>query len=317
MNIYQKPNKELWKGRISKDQLYMHEKIKCIDLETDTIINSLNRVFALLGYACDEGVRRNQGRVGAAKGPNSIRKMIASLSNHFTNEVEIWDTGNMMCIENNLENTHQITTHYISSLINKGCFPIIMGGGHDLAYPHFNSIKSVFPDKTIGIINLDAHFDLRQVTDKVNSGTPFYQIMKETDDVKYLCLGIQEESNNKELFETANKFGVQYVMNTEFTMNNKQNIVANISNFITDVDYVYLTIDMDGFSSNFAPGVSAPSPLGFSIDIALEVIQTICESNKLISVDLVELNPEYDIDNCTARLASRIIYKIIDKLQKL
>ena len=28
---------------------------------------------ALLGFACDEGVKRNQGRAGAAKGPFALR----------------------------------------------------------------------------------------------------------------------------------------------------------------------------------------------------------------------------------------------------
>ncbi len=312
MSCYQKPNTNLWTGRQSDDQLYLHEKIKCIDLDNSSLQLTTKKTYTILGYECDEGVKRNKGRIGTAEGPNAIRKMLASLSNHFTDHIEILDVGNIVCKAGNLEETQNETSHYITSLLHHKTLPIILGGGHDLAYAHYNGIKKEFPNKTIGIINLDAHFDLRQKTDKGNSGTPFYQIAQESDNFNYLCLGIQKASNNRILYETANELGVQYLENTEFTISNKDQVIALIKDFIASVDYIYLTIDIDGFSSAFAPGVSAPSPLGFSTDIALKSIQYICESNKLISVDLVELNPKYDIDNCTGKLAARLVYNIMN-----
>ncbi len=317
MKHYMQTNKDLWTGRVSNDQLYLHEKIVCLDLTTDPLPINDKKSFALLGYACDEGVKRNQGRIGAKDGPDTIRKMLASLSNHFSDDIDILDIGNITCHSGNLEETHLETSNCIATILNSETFPIVIGGGHDLAYAHYNGIKKHVPEKKIGIINLDAHFDLRAVKEYRNSGTPFYQIAKENDTFQYLCLGIQKASNNRELFETADQLDVSYLFNTAFTMYNRDKVLKTVDSFIATVDLVYLTIDIDGFSSVYAPGVSAPSPLGFSIDIALETIQRICNSKKLISVDLVELNPTYDLDHCTARLASRLIYSIIQELQSL
>ncbi len=314
MKNYKKPNKNLWSGRLSNNQLYLHEIISCIDLENETLQKKKEHSFAILGYSCDEGVRRNHGRVGAADGPDMIRKMLAPLSNHFNNQFEILDIGNITCKEGNLEATQDQTSYCIASLLDHNIFPIVLGGGHDLAYAHYNGIKKQYSDKTIGIINLDAHFDLRKVDQEGNSGTPFFQIAKENDVFKYLCLGIQKATNNRELFEIADSLEVDYILNDEFNIENNHKVLAILSDFITSVDHVYLTIDLDGFSSAYAPGVSAPSPLGFSTAIVIKTIEKICKSNKLISVDLVELNPKYDIDNSTARLASRLIYQIINYL---
>ncbi len=315
MKHYKKTDKSLWSGRISSDQLYLHEKIRCINLENHVFSNNNNKSFGLLGYACDEGVDRNQGRIGAAAGPDAIRKMLSSLSNHFKNETHIIDAGSITCDDNDLEKTQQITSQSIQKLLQHKIFPIVLGGGHDLAYAHYMGIKKQFPSKTIGVINLDAHFDLRKVIDKGTSGTPFYQISQEDDTFSYLCLGIQKASNNKELYKTADDFGVQYLENDKFTIQNKDNVQQIVLDFIAGVDLVYLTIDIDGFSSLYAPGVSASSPMGFSIDIALYTIQQICNANKLVSVDLVELNPTYDIDNTTARLAARLVYQILQQLE--
>ncbi|WP_299439378.1 formimidoylglutamase [uncultured Aquimarina sp.] len=311
MNNYKKTNADIWTGRTSDDQLYLHEKVICIDLENNELPKNEHTAFAILGYACDEGVKRNSGRIGAALAPDAIRTMISSLSNHFENTIKIVDTGDIICNHNDLESTQSYTSRIVSQILDNKYFTIILGGGHDLAYAHYNGIKKHVPNTTIGIINLDAHFDLREVKGACNSGTPFYQIAKENDRFKYLCLGIQEESNNKELFATAHKLEAEYIKNTSFTIENKDYVISAIDDFITHVDHVYLTIDLDGFNAAYAPGVSAPSPFGFSVDIALVAIEQICKSGKLISADIVELNPIYDVDNCTARLASRLVYYIM------
>ncbi|WP_378174643.1 formimidoylglutamase [Aquimarina sp. SS2-1] len=311
MNNYKKTDTIVWTGRSSENQLYLRERVSFIDLENEELPENQTTSFAILGYACDEGVRRNSGRVGAALAPDAIRKMMASLSNHFDKNTQIIDAGNIICNQNELEYTQTYTSNKVFQILNNKYFTIILGGGHDLAYAHFNGIKKHLNNATIGIINLDAHFDLRAIKNEGNSGTPFYQIAQENDHFKYLCLGIQEESNNKELFETAHRLGVVYMNNIDFTLENKTHIASIIDTFMSKVDHIYLTIDLDGFSSAFAPGVSAPSPFGFSVDIALVVIEQICKSGKLISSDIVELNPKYDIDNCTARLAARLAYYIM------
>ncbi|MDH7446620.1 formimidoylglutamase [Aquimarina sp. 2201CG14-23] len=312
MNNYKTTDPSVWTGRESSDTLYLHEKVKCIDLELNELPEAQKTSFAILGYSCDEGVKRNSGRIGAAQAPDMIRKMMASLSNHLNNEVDIIDIGDIICKDGNLENAQNITSGKISQLIDKKHFNFILGGGHDLAYAHYRGIKKHFPNASIGIINLDAHFDLRAVESQGNSGTPFYQIAKEENDrFNYLCLGIQEESNNRALFEIADQLEVKHIKNTNFTITNQDHVAATVEDFINSVDHIYLTIDLDGFSSSYAPGVSAPSPFGFSPDIALAVIEQICNSGKLISTDIAELNPNYDIDNSTARLAARIIYYIM------
>ena len=84
--------------------------------------------------------------------------------------------------------------------------------------------------------------------------------------------------------------------------------------FIEDVDYLYTTIDLDGFSSAYAPGVSASSPMGFSPDIVLKSLKIILESGKLLGLDVVELNPNYDVDDQTAKLAASLVHYVIHKV---
>ncbi len=311
-----KTNSSLWQGRQSNQKLYLHEKIVYGLLDKTTITS---KTIALLSYACDEGVKRNQGRVGAAMGPNAIKQQLAKMPNHLKQETQLLDIGIIECIDEDMENAQETLSSSITQLLQANIFPIVLGGGHDIAYGHYNGIKNyIGKNKTIGIINFDAHFDLRATTGTNNSGTPFYQISEDskTDNTnfKYLCLGIRKDANDSELFKTAQDLDVQFIENENFNLHHSKNVQEQISIFINSVDVIYTTIDLDGFSSAYAAGVSASSPMGFAPDIALQCIQTIINSGKLISIDIAEMNPLYDNDNQTAKLAASLVHTIVHSI---
>ena len=323
MSDYIKPDKDLWAGRKSGQQLYLHEKVACIDFEESiAALASSQNTFTLLGYACEEGVKRNHGRIGAFEGPDAIRKQLAKMPNHFGAETDFLDLGSIRCSDENMEAAQTILSKKVTRILENSAFPILMGGGHDIAYAHYKGIKKhLGKDKSIGIINFDAHFDLRNNSKGNNSGTPFFQIAQDCKEdgsaFKYLCLGIRQDANDSSLFKTAEKLGVEYIPCTKFSMAYAKTIVRRLLDFIAQVDYLYVTIDLDGFSSAYAPGVSAPSPIGFDPKIVLESLELIVNSRKLISFDIAEMNPKYDIDNQTAKLAASLVHFMLHQLEHL
>ena len=112
------------------------------------------------------------------------------------------------------------------------------------------------------------------------------------------------------MFEIAKQKNVSFVSNFDCETFN-QILKNKLTSFINKVDYLYITIDLDGFSSAFAPGVSATSPLGFSPSFVYKILAFLLESKKVISCDIAELNPDFDVDNCTASLASKLVDFIV------
>ena len=323
MKNYKEPSTENWKGRASKHALYLHEMVNCVPFDEN--FNPKGKSIALLGYSCDEGVKRNQGRVGAKDGPDAIRRSLGKMPNHLPERVRLYDLGNITCIKGDMEAAQQSLAKVVSTVLQKKQFPIVLGGGHDVAYGHFHGIKSYLVSKhehqKIGIINFDAHFDLRQNGNGNNSGTPFYQIAKECEAENkvfhYLCMGIRKDANDSLLFQTAKDLNITYVLSDIFRLQFLEEINTWIHAFAKSVDYLYVTIDLDGFSSAYAPGVSAPSPMGFTPQIVLECLKTIISTEKLISLDIAEMNPKYDVDGKTAKLAASLVHNLIHTLYKV
>jgi len=305
-----------WEGRQSNPDIenqYWHQEIKLIDAEKYPVIKDFD--IAILGYVCDEGVRRNRGRIGADKGPDAIRERLAKLPMHFDGK-KVADVGNIVCVDDDLEACQALFSTHISNLIQQKIFPIAIGGGHDMSYGHFmgiwNSVK-FNSKKKIGIINFDAHFDLRPLENRSNSGTPFNQIITElkkiNETVDYFAVGIQQQSNTKELFEIAKDEHIFYAINYDCESSKAEldALKKRLLPFIAKNDYLYVTIDLDGFSSAYAPGVSAPSPLGFTPYFVFKMLSYLFDTKKVISFDIAELNPSLDRDKLTASLAAKII----------
>lgn len=314
--VYQPPNDDLWQGRTSENQLYLHEKVRLVNVADDDLLDVGNKCMGVLGYGCDEGVRRNHGRVGSKDGPDAIRSVFARLPNHLPQDYELIDFGNIVCAKEDMEAAQEALSQHIQRLREQDIFCLVLGGGHDMAYGHYKGLKGHLGENSVlGIINFDAHFDLRSNEKHNNSGTPFYQIgmecKKEDIPYHYLCLGIREDANDSALYNTASVLGVNYLEIERFHINQLELVKREIENFLSKVTAVYVTIDLDGFSSAYAPGVSASSPIGFAPDIVIESLKTIIHSKKLIGMDIAEMNPQYDRDQQTAKLAAGLMHFVM------
>jgi formiminoglutamase len=312
-SAYQPPVDDWWKGRPSAEEglVYWYQNVHLHNFALEGARVGENDV-CLLGYACDQGIERNLGRPGAAKGPEAIRRALGKLPCRINN-LDIIDLGDISGEKSDLESCHIDLSKVVTLLLDSGNFPIVLGGGHDVSLAHYLGIKGseLYRDKVIGILNFDAHFDLRKPAGEITSGTPFYQIheylAKTEAEFRYQVLGIQEQGNTPLLFKTARSLNVRYLDWTECQVEILPAVIKEIDNFLLSIDYLYVTIDMDGFSSAFSPGVSAPSPLGLEPVFVLAVLRYLFDTKKVIAFDVVEHNPVYDRDGATAKLAAILI----------
>lgn len=315
---YRSADSTIWTGRTDGTgpaHLRWHQIIECIDLHsTDTLAGK----YVFLGFPVDEGVQRNKGRVGAAAGSLSLRKTLVNLPVQREYAVNLADAGDIVCVDNDLESAQTALAEAVAIIIEKGGFPIVLGGGHEVTYGHYCGVKTAKKGK-IGVINFDAHFDLRTPEEGVpTSGTGFYQIA--TDEqaagshMDYLAIGIQRISNTEALFDTAYNFDADYIEAKDFHYLNNSFIEYKLQNFLDRIDHLYISIDLDVFAAAYAPGVSATAFNGLIPDNYFKLaLNQLMASPKFTSIDFAELNPIYDIDNRTAKLAADLIYTVVNR----
>ncbi len=307
---------EGWSGRVDPEgelALRWHQIVRAVKSES-------HPGTVLIGFSCDEGVQRNQGRPGAVEGPHALRRVLSNLPSQ-ANEL-IYDAGDVSCQDGNLEKAQFHFAGKVAELIGSGHFVIGLGGGHEIAFGSYLGLVSssaVRPGQRIGVLNTDAHFDLRDPSIS-HSGNSFSQAFEHARangiEIEYCALGISESSNTALLFEQAKKYQTRFVLDNQLDVLTLKDTLCELRTWISSLDHLYFTICLDVLPASVAPGVSAPAARGMPLEILERIVEVAASSRKLRVADIAEFCPRLDIDQHTARVASRLVWTIV-KSQRL
>src|SRR5262245_13740249 len=115
----------VWKGRPDiPDDSCFYQRIKIIDLVKKKPAPAQQVEFAILGFRCDEGIKRDSSREGASKGPEGIRKRLARLPVQLANII-CYDVGDVFCEDNDLEGTQAALAEVVHELLKLNICPLV------------------------------------------------------------------------------------------------------------------------------------------------------------------------------------------------
>lgn len=299
---------EGWHGRVDDPEdpktFRWHQVVRPFD-------NLAMPGIALVGFASDEGVRRNHGRAGAVEGPSALRRALSNLP--AIHSCSIFDTGDITCLDGDLDGAQSRYADRVSHLLAEGHFPVGMGGGHEIAFASYLGLARSDRPGRIAIVNLDAHLDFRDEP-VGTSGTSFRQAIQHARaheiSLDYICLGVSTSSNTQRLFCNAQEAEIHLLMDHEMTQSSLDTNIDQVLRWLEPADSIYLTICLDVLPGHIAPGVSAPSPRGVPLEVIEPLIYAISATGRLKICDIAELCPRLDFDNATARVAARLVYQL-------
>ncbi len=269
--------------------------------------------IVVLGYPDDRGIDRNGGRLGAAEGPDEIRRRLYRLTpppQRTTTDLRIWDLGNLRSWSMDLLEAQEKARDFVADLRKTGARILSLGGGHDWAYSDFQGFEG-------HVINFDAHLDVRPLPNedelKGHSGTPFRRILEENKQGKtrVSAVGLQRTSNARAHLEWAEGHRVTplFLEELPWDLPRQLELVRNKLELGPKAGALGLSIDMDAFPQHISPGVSAPQPFGLDPTLVLTLVRELKASTRQLG--LYETSPRLDVDGSTARLAARLAYEFL------
>lgn len=209
-----------------------------------------------------------------------------------------------------------------------GNLPIILGGDHSIAVGSILGTQSVY--KNIGVIWIDAHgdFNTRETTLSGNlhgmslaasAGFGALEIAKfKPEDVNYVnpekivLVGARDIDNEEAKLIKAS--GITVFTIADIDEYGIKAVMAQTLEIVgTDTDGFHVSFDLDVMDPNEAPGVGTPVNGGLTFREAHLAAEMISSSNKLRSLEVVELNPILDHMNQTGKLAVSLICSMIGK----
>ena len=171
---------------------------------------------------------------------------------------------------------------------------LVLGGDHSITYPIVKGLNKNLKNKKLGLIYLDAHYDLRPLEgenqDILSSGNSFYRIIKnkEINGENIVVIGIKKSTSDifKIMDDFAHKNKMTVFYSDEINESNYKKIMEKAIEIASkNTDGIYLSFDVDLIDAKYVPGCSCPAiENGFNLYWAKEMVAM----GKFIAADIVE-----------------------------
>ncbi len=268
----------------------------------------------ILGCPQDEGVQRNSGRPGAALAPAEIRRYLYRLTINGLEDLCLFDLGDTL-IQPSLEETHALHQCIVRQIIEDGKRLVVLGGGNDIAYPDCVGLAQAAGE--VLAFNVDAHFDVRADVPR-NSGTSYRQLLEEgfIRPARFYQVGYQPFANSPIYERYLRGLGVHLIGLTDLRCQGIEPMLAAILDSEFSIRNCFWGFDLDAVCTAEAPGVSAPNPIGLTGDELCRIAEIAGSDPRTRIVEFTEVNPNYDVDGRTARLAAVAVWRVLAGLAR-
>lgn len=291
----------------------------------------MNKNIRIIGVPLDLG----QSHRGVDMGPGALR--YAGLDVRLKElGFQIQDIGNLhVPIRESLINEEKI--NYLPSVqsiceltyeaaqkaIQDKTIPIFLGGDHSLA---IGSVGGVSHDEPVGVIWVDAHgdFNTSQTSPTGNiHGMPLAVLLGQgspelinlgrsgpkISPTDVVLIGIRDLDVEER--RRLKNSGIKVYTMRDIDERGMNAISKEALELLKHRKRLHVSIDMDSLDPEEAPGVGTPAPGGLTYREAHYLMEVIADTNKVTSMDIVEINPILDIQNKTAELAVELVASLL------
>ncbi|MEO8662507.1 MAG: arginase [Bryobacteraceae bacterium] len=219
----------------------------------------------------------------------------------------------------------------VETAISSDKFPIVIGGDHSVAAGTVAGVASRFhrDGQTIGLIWIDAHADMNTPSSSPSGnvhGMPLACIIgkgpKELTDIggfapkvdphNVAIVGLRDVDDKEKAH--VHKTGVRGFTMRDIDERGMRAVMEDAIRIATaGTEGFHLSFDMDSVDPDEAPGVGTPVRGGITYREAHLAMEIISDSGKLVSMEVVEVNPVLDVSNRTALLAVELIMSALGK----
>jgi arginase family enzyme len=247
-------------------------------------------------------------RKGIEKGPETI---VSFLDDFYMNEaglMPLFELEELKIDNSNLEAAHSAIYESVDKLGKNHPFTILIGGDHSMTYPAFKAYAKNNPGA--GLVVFDAHPDCQE-----NHHPPTHEdylrvLIDERilDPDRVIIIGARNMSKEERKFIDYERIK-NYSMK-EISFDGLREVTDSIMSVARQWPKVYLSIDIDVLDPASAPGTGYAEPGGLTAREIIYMVQRLKLMRNIGAADIVEVNPEKDLNGMTSKLAAKLVVEL-------
>ena len=265
---------------------------------------------------------------GMRYGPNSIRSVSSGIYSYtesllgdvigvkdedygfLMGKVKICDLGDILFSPGENPSTLTKRIHNVTKKItSSNSIPVMLGGDHSVSYGAISGLLKNKEDEDIVVLHFDAHTDLGELVigRHHHHGNIFARVLKDFSNIRIAQFGIRGftgiKPENKE----------RYISSSVLGFDNWNNIWRD---FLKTNSKVYVSLDIDVVDPVYAPGVGTPVSGGLMPIQLIKMLNLMLTDCQIIGLDIVEVNPLFDVRDMTSNLACEALMYMLTILNK-
>ena len=214
------------------------------------------------------------------------------------------DCGNITTIPSNVHRNFDKLTEAVAKVVERGSFPVVVGGDHAITYPVVRGLGKFEP---LNIVHFDAHLDYSHdyQGELYTHGSPIRRC-RELDFVNHITsIGIR--TARRQPYEDSQRDGSLIITTSQFRSQGPGAVAEQIPRG----ENLYITLDIDVMDPSQAPGTGTPEIGGLFYHEMRDCLAALVAGHNLVAFDLVEVAPPYDSSELTSQLGAALIIDIL------
>lgn len=264
--------------------------------------SSLERNLAVIGAPLRLG-SITPGRCDLA--PAAIRAILRKFSCYDIESdadlrsIEVHDLGDLALADLKPEDAFEPLRDAVCGALAGAEAVVVIGGDNAVTRPGVHGLADSLGK--CGLITLDAHFDLRDLSNGLTNGNPVRALLADgLPGENIVQIGIQPFANSQAYAQVANEAGITVVTMSQIRAHGVERLLTeSLDDLSGRVEHIYVDLDIDSLDRIFAPATPGSRPGGLT-PYELRRVAWLCGAHPLVrAIDLVEVDPAQDIADAT------------------
>jgi len=249
--------------------------------------------------------------------PDAVRKVLSRLSTYDLETkkdlsgTEIFDAGNLQTAELDYADACQPISRAVRDLAAKHELVILLGGDNAITRPGVRGADASL--QQVGLLTLDAHFDLRDTDGGLNNGNPVQALLEDGLPGAHISqVGLAPYANTRRAHLKAEAAGISVRTLSECWTRGFSTIVREeLARLSSHCSRIYTDFDIDVIDRAQMPSAPGSRPGGIPARDFFEAARIVAASPHVACVDLVEFDPSKDLNDIGALTAGRWLAEIL------
>jgi formiminoglutamase len=199
----------------------------------------------------------------------------------------------------------------LAPLTRAHALTLLLGGNNAVTRPAVHALDPML--KRVGLLTLDAHFDLRDTDCGLTNGNPLQALLEDGMPGAHIAqIGLLPFANTKKAHEKAKAAGIYVATAAACRAQGLAAIAANaLQRLASRCDVIHVDFDIDVIERCALPGAPGARPGGVSPQDFFDATRLICAHPKVRTIDLTEFDPSLDVASISALTAARWVCEVL------